>query len=127
MPSNLEIAFDVAVAYEGFPPYEPEYRFHPRRRWRFDRAWPARKIAVELEGGVFTGGRHVRPTGFIEDCRKYNTAAIYGWLVLRLTPGDIENGDAFDYIRAAFRVRPASVVHVQQLPPQGGTTHVRRT
>jgi hypothetical protein len=28
----------------------------------------------------------VRPQGFIEDCAKYNLAALDGWLVLRLVP-----------------------------------------
>src|SRR5687768_16750315 len=31
----------------------------PARRWRFDFAWPELKVAVECDGGTFTGGRHV--------------------------------------------------------------------
>jgi very-short-patch-repair endonuclease len=60
-----------------------EHRFHPERRWRFDIAWPDLKVAVEVEGGVFVRGRHNRPTGFINDCEKYNAAAVMGWRVLR--------------------------------------------
>lgn len=37
-----------------------EHRFHPVRKWRFDAAFPVRKIAVEIDGGVFVQGRHMR-------------------------------------------------------------------
>ena len=63
-----------------------EHRFYKPRKWRFDYALPRYKIAVEVEGGVWTGGRHVRPQGFIGDIEKYNTAALLGWRVFRTTP-----------------------------------------
>lgn len=63
-----------------------EYRFYQPRRWRFDYAIPRFKIAVEVEGGVWTGGRHIRPKGFLGDIEKYNTAALLGWRVFRTTP-----------------------------------------
>lgn len=65
--------------------WKPEYRFHPVRRWRFDFANPEFKIAIEYEGGVWRRGRHIRPVGFINDCDKYNAAALHGWTVLRYT------------------------------------------
>jgi len=71
------------------PPAVKEHRFHPVRRWRFDYAWPDRKIALEVEGGVFTGGRHSRGAGMIADMQKYNTAALLGWRVLRVVPRDL--------------------------------------
>ena len=37
-----------------------EYRFHSGRDWRFDFAIPSRRVAVEVEGGAFNGGRHIR-------------------------------------------------------------------
>ena len=44
-----------------------EYRFHPSRDWRFDFAIPSRRVAVEVEGGAFNGGRHIRPEGYLRD------------------------------------------------------------
>ena len=78
------------------PEPEEEYRFHPVRRWRFDFAWPDQKVAVEIEGGVYNGGRHTRGKGFEGDCIKYNTAQLMGWTVLRFTTGQVKDGYAID-------------------------------
>ena len=51
-----------------------EYRFNPDRRWRFDFAWPDKKVAVEMEGGIWIKGRHNRGRGMINDMIKYNWA-----------------------------------------------------
>ena len=63
-----------------------EFRFHPVRRWRFDLAVPSAKVAVEIDGGVWTGGRHSGGKGQIKDMEKMNAAAIAGWRVLHFTP-----------------------------------------
>lgn len=68
---------------------ESEVKFHPLRRWRFDFADKERKIAIEIEGGIFSRGRHVRGKGFIADMEKYNTATSMGWRVYRFTPSNI--------------------------------------
>lgn len=69
----------------GLPKPNKEFSFHQERKWRFDLAWPKQKIAVEIEGGSWVGGRHTRGSGFEKDCVKYNTAASMGWRVLRFT------------------------------------------
>ncbi len=52
-------------------------------------AIPSHKIAIECEGGVYTMGRHTRPTGYINDMEKYNHATLLGWRLLRFTPKQI--------------------------------------
>ncbi len=66
-----------------------EFRFAYPRRWRFDYAvfWNGRRIAVEVEGGVWISGRHNRPTGFLKDIEKYNAASAEGWSLFRVVPG----------------------------------------
>ena len=74
---------------DGIPAPEREYRFHPPRRWRFDFAWPAHKVAVEIEGITHYGkgiGRHQSADGFVKDCEKYEAALLDGWWVYRI-PG----------------------------------------
>jgi very-short-patch-repair endonuclease len=78
-----------------------EYRFHPKRRWRFDFAWPQRRLAVELEGGIFVHGRHVRARGYDNDCEKYNEAQLLGWRVLRFTSCMIQDGRALALLERA--------------------------
>lgn len=68
---------------------EKEFRFHPKRLWRFDYAFPEHKVALEVEGGVWSGGRHTSPKGFLRDMEKYNTATLMGWRVLRTTPDEL--------------------------------------
>lgn len=63
---------------------DTEYRFHEDRRWRFDFADQFSRTAIELEGGVWSQGRHTRGQGFIDDCQKYNEAVMRGWAVIRI-------------------------------------------
>lgn len=79
-----------------------EYRFHDKRKWRFDYAIPEHKIAIEVEGGVWTGGRHTSPKGFLGDMEKYNTATVMGWRVLRTTPEDLLARATLLMIRSAI-------------------------
>jgi len=76
-----------------------EHRFHPSRKWRFDYAWPDAKVALEVEGGAWTRGRHTRGAGFVKDLEKYSEATASGWRVLRVTPDQLLTPDTFDLIR----------------------------
>jgi very-short-patch-repair endonuclease len=86
----------------GLPDPVEEYRFAPPRRWRFDLAWPERMLAVEVEGGVWVGGRHTRPAGYEKDCEKYSEAAVLGWRVIRVTTQMVKDGRALALIERAL-------------------------
>lgn len=79
-----------------------EFKFHPVRKWRFDYAIPEHKIALEVEGGVWTGGRHISPKGFLGDIEKYNTATLMGWRVFRTTPEDLYKTATIKLIKTAI-------------------------
>ena len=83
--SRMEAEFAFMLREEKAPPWVLEYEFDPSRRWRFDFAWPLFKVAVELQGGTFNRGRHVRPGGYAGDCEKLNAAQQQGWIVLWFT------------------------------------------
>lgn len=80
-----------------------EFRFHDSRKWRFDFAWPDYCVAVEVDGGTYTQGRHTRGKGYAEDCRKLDEAAVLGWRVLRFPVDMIRSGEA---IRLLERIIP---------------------
>ena len=103
MKSGLELELLSQIRLLNLPEPEREYRFHPVRRWRFDLAYPEKKIAFEIEGGTWTGGRHVRPDGFEKDCEKYNEATRLGWKVYRFTSGMIQSGEALKMIEQEVR------------------------
>ena len=86
----------------GLPEPETEYRFHPERKWRFDLCFPAHKLAVEVDGGVFIAGRHTRGVTYEKDCEKLCAAVVLGWRVLRVTPRHIKTGQAVEWIRLAL-------------------------
>lgn len=109
VPSRLEAIIALQIKVLRIRPAETEFKFHPTRSWRFDFAWPELMIALEVEGGTRSGGRHTRHAGFERDCEKYNTAGLYGWTVLRATADMVKDGRAIDFvvkaIAAAFERR----------------------
>lgn len=79
-----------------------EYKFDAERKWRFDFAWPEKKIAAECEGGIWTKGRHTRGSGYLKDCEKYNAAAVQGWKVLRFPMDLVNDGTAIRTLKEAL-------------------------
>lgn len=92
--SYLEAMFDVHLKAHKLNNFEPEYKFCPDRKWRFDYADIERKLAIEIEGGTRRKSRHTNFKGFHEDCNKYNKAALMGWLVLRFDSEHVKSGEA---------------------------------
>jgi very-short-patch-repair endonuclease len=90
------------------PAPEREYRFHATRKWRFDFAWPEVRLAVEVDGGTWTGGRHTRGKGYREDCVKMADALLAGWRVLRVVPPQVKDGSALRWVEALLRAGVAS-------------------
>lgn len=81
---------------------EREYQFNPDRKWRFDFAVPGKKLGVEIEGGIWTQGRHNRGSGYEKDLRKYNSAARLGWIVLRFTTAMVMSAEAINEVVAVL-------------------------
>jgi hypothetical protein len=86
----------------GLPEPAAEYRFLKGRRFRFDLAWPDHMVAVEVDGGAFTQGRHARGSGIRRDCEKFSEAAAEGWRVLRVLPEQVESGQALGWLERAL-------------------------
>lgn len=82
-----------------------EYRFHHERRWRFDFAFVPERVAVEVQGGLFVNGAHVRGIQYGRDAEKRNEAQLRGWIQLDVTPTHIKQGKAIEWIKTALQVK----------------------
>lgn len=80
-----------------------EHRFHSTRKWRFDYAWEEHRVALEVEGGVWVGGRHTSGAGFVKDMEKYNEAACLGWRIIRCQPRELCSIKTVDNIKRALQ------------------------
>ena len=78
--------------------FEQEYKFHPKRKWRADFHIVGKMILVEVEGGVWSSGRHTRGKGYIGDMKKYNAAVVMGYQVLRFSTEQVKSGLAVQQI-----------------------------
>jgi very-short-patch-repair endonuclease len=102
--SDLERHLETHIKQVGLPEPRTEFKFaYPFRRWRADFAWPDRRILVEIEGGTWIRGAHVRGSHFESDCEKYNWAMLNDWIVLRFTTDMVHDGRAIATIEEAFK------------------------
>lgn len=101
--SYLEYLMESQMAGADIEEWEAEYCFYPDRKFRFDFAWPSRKIALEVEGGTWSSGRHTTGKGFEGDCEKYNSAVVLGWKVIRATSNHVYSGAALVWVQSLLR------------------------
>lgn len=95
--SKHEVKFMQLWAALNGPELTREFRFCDRR-WRFDFCHVFTKTAIEIEGFG-----HQRQNRYSSDVQKYNTAALMGYKVYRLTGkmiNVIELQKVIDFIRA---------------------------
>jgi hypothetical protein len=109
-------------------PFEREVAFAKPRRWRADfvvrrsdkyqsYTWPGGTsvdsgtqimtsdpppLLIEIDGGTWSGGRHVTGSGVERDCEKLNAAVLLGYRCLRFTPAMVESGVALQTIEKAL-------------------------
>ena len=82
----------------GLPMPTAEVRVCPTRNWRYDWAWLPLRVALEIEGGVYGGGRrcpacrqlprhgHMGLERALSDLDKYSYGSATGWKIVRRTP-----------------------------------------
>lgn len=102
MPSHLEERFATRwqQLYPGLP-FEREFILPAWQHWASERkalglarrrvtykadfAWPEAAVALEIQGGTWTLGKHSSGVGIERDCSKSFTAQLSGWACLALT------------------------------------------
>jgi very-short-patch-repair endonuclease len=78
------ILLEIDPYFENYT-IETEYKFLEDRKFHFDIAIPELKIAIELNGGIWSGGRHTNGTNYEKDLEKINLAQANGWRVFQFT------------------------------------------
>lgn len=96
----------------GIPKPELEYKFHPTRKWRFDFAWTAQvedqyggfepRLALEVQGGIWTAGRHNRGAALLKEWEKLNEAAVQGWRIIYCQPKDLLTKQTIELLEQAL-------------------------
>lgn len=89
----------------GLPEPVPEYQFDRDRKWRSDFSWPVHKVCCEIQGGLFSGGAHVRGASLLREFEKLNKLATLGWRVLFVTPDQLTTLDTVNLIRDALKTQ----------------------
>jgi hypothetical protein len=95
--SEAHILLEIHMQELGLK-FAPECQFHPHRKWRFDYVI-GNKTAIEIEGAIWTRGRHTRGAGYLADMEKYREAAVLGWKVLRFATSEILDGTARAFLK----------------------------
>jgi very-short-patch-repair endonuclease len=104
---KLEKTFLLQLRVAGLHGFVQEHEFHPTRKWRIDFARPEIKLAIEVEGGTHTGGRHTRGAGYESDCEKYNALEAMGWTLFRFTSQMVTSGKAILFVEDYLKARVA--------------------
>ena len=99
----------VVLAYfkqERLPYCVPEFTFCEGRKFRWDFAFPDFRLAIEVQGGLFSGGRHVRGAALLQEQEKRNIGAELGWRILYVTPQELCMMDTVNMVKkcVAFRL-----------------------
>jgi very-short-patch-repair endonuclease len=84
--SDAETRFIQLVRRAGFPaPVRQMAVMCHGRRFRLDAAWPAERLAVEIDGAA----THANAEALGRDLRRQNALVLEGWTVLRFTWEDV--------------------------------------
>ena len=101
---NASALFPRACVAQGIPAPVAEFRFHPSRKWRLDWAWVDQRVALEIDGAIWTRGAHGRGSGIARDQEKGNAACALGWRILRVEPRNFCVPSTFALIRQTLGV-----------------------
>ncbi len=100
--SHLEDALLLQMKAIGLQP-EQQYRPWQERRFKYDFAFPALRLLIDVQGGTWIKKKtgHSSGSGMRDDAIKHGLAALSGYRVLLFTSDMISNGVALDFIEVA--------------------------
>ncbi len=83
----------MAVMAGLLPAYERQFEFAKpiNKRWKADFAFVDQMLLIEVDGGIWVNGKHVRSGSADNERIRQNAATCLGYAVLRFTPKMLDN------------------------------------
>ena len=82
-----------------------QYRPVKTRRWTVDFCWPDHWLIIEVQGGIWMHrASHSYGRQLESDFRKYNALQLDGWIILQVSTGMVESGEAITAMQNALTV-----------------------
>jgi very-short-patch-repair endonuclease len=97
--SKIERRLDQQLAESGLPKHQRNYFFLPDRDLELDFAWPALKVAVEVQGMA-----HRIKGKWKRDIEKRALAMLAGWRVLEVDGAAVRDGRAIEWTKKLIGV-----------------------
>ncbi len=107
-PVDHAAALSAQLTEAGIP-HVREWLFHPTRKWRMDIGFPEDRLGVEIQGGIWIGGRHTTGSGVESDTEKLSEAVAMGIRGMQVTPKQVKDGRALGWIKRALGVTDIQV------------------
>lgn len=101
--SHLETNLANQIETAGLPSPVREFRAIAGRRYRYDFAWPERKLLIEVQGAIWVRGGHSTGVGITRDAEKLNLATLAGFRCLHVTSTHVTSGQALTWIQEALK------------------------
>lgn len=99
-PSVLERKYDQQLEEAGLPAPRRDWFFLNDRNFELDRAWPALKVAVEIQGMA-----HRIKGRFKADIEKKALALLAGWTILEVDGASIRDGRAIAWTKRMLEMK----------------------
>lgn len=94
------LAFQLTAA--GLTGFVRQFRYVPGRKFTADFAYTKRRLLIHVDGGVYSRRAHGSITGILADMQRQNLATLGGYLSLRVTPQQVQSGEALKLIEVAL-------------------------
>ena len=102
--SEWEEKFWAQIVEAGIPRPIRQFEFAKciGRKYRSDYGWVDEKLLVELDGGLYIGGRHSTGIGRENDMERDAISCALGWKLMRFSPRHVRSGWALAMTKVAL-------------------------
>jgi hypothetical protein len=107
--ARFEELFEFQCGAYKLPEPHQQYYFAESmgRKFRSDFAWPAYKLLVEIEGGIWRagGGAHSHPIDIERDIERRQHAVLLGFFMLPVITDQVKKGEAIIIVQRVLASR----------------------